>query len=147
MPRPSAESARLLDLLEASETLYAARIGLDGTVRTANVAFERWAGTAVAGAALGDFLTAPQRPALVRAIEAATVEWTSITVGFTDGSPRPADDRRLLLRREGDEVLVVAEPALAERDLLVEQVLELNEDLIGAQRALSRRQRELERAQ
>jgi phosphoserine phosphatase RsbU/P len=70
-----------------------------------------------------------------------------LTLGFSDGSPRPAEDRRVFVRRDGDEVLVVAEPALAERDRLVEQVLELNEDLIGAQRKLGRRQRELERAQ
>src|SRR6478672_6102216 len=37
--------------------------------------------------------------------------------------------------------------AAGERDRLVEQVLELNEDLIDAQRKLTRRQRELERAQ
>jgi hypothetical protein len=137
----------LLELLEASETLYAARVRADGVVLTANQALERWVGAPLAGGELTALVTGPQRPVLQRAVEDATAEWTSLTVGFSNGSPRPADDRRVLLRRDGDAVLVVAEPALAQRDRLVEQVLELNQDLIGTQRSLSRRQRELERAQ
>ncbi|MBI5106631.1 MAG: SpoIIE family protein phosphatase, partial [Solirubrobacterales bacterium] len=51
------------------------------------------------------------------------------------------------LRRDGDEVLLVAEPDAGRRDRLVEQVLRLNDDLIRSQRDLGRRQREVTRAQ
>jgi serine phosphatase RsbU (regulator of sigma subunit) len=144
---PAEPGAQLEALLERSGTLFAARVAPEGTVRSANAALEAWTGGGLAGTSLAELLSAPQRPALLQAIEAAGDDWTVLTVGFTDGSPRPAEDRRVFLRRDGDAVLVVAEPAVAELDRLVEQVLELNEDLIGAQRGLSRRQRELERAQ
>jgi serine phosphatase RsbU (regulator of sigma subunit) len=144
---PAEPSALLHELLERTTTLFAARVGPDGVVRTANDALETWAGGGIVGSTLAELLTAPQRPALQQALEDAGEQWTALTLGFTDGSPRPASDRRVFLRRDGDAVLVVAEPAAAERDRLVEQVLELNEDLITAQRGLSRRQRELERAQ
>ncbi len=134
-------------LLQETETLFAARLSPDGTVLEANAALEAFAGTTLAGQGFDGLLTEPQRPAMRRALAAAGERWKTLTVGFTDGSPRPADDRRVFVRREGEEVVVVAEPASAGQHQLVEQVLELNEDLISAQRALSRRQRELERAQ
>ena len=147
MPGTPAELAALADLLTRSDTLFAAWVQPDGTVEHANAALERWAGAALAGQPVQELATAPQRPAFSAAVEAAGDEWSVLTLGFADGSPRPAEDRRVFIRRDGDLVLAVAEPAHGERDRLVEQVLELNEDLIGAQRALSRRQRELERAQ
>jgi serine phosphatase RsbU (regulator of sigma subunit) len=144
---PAEPGARLEALLERSGTLFAARVARDGTVRSANGALRAWAGGELAGTSLAELLSSPQRPALLQAIGEAGDDWSVLTVGFADGSPRPAEDRRVFLRRDGDAVLTVAEPAVAERDRLVEQVLELNEDLISAQRAISRRQRELERAQ
>ena len=134
-------------LLRETETLYAARLSADGVVLEANAALEAFAGSRLAGQRFDGLVTEPQRPIVARALDGAGEGWHTITVGFTDGSPRPADDRRLFLRREGDEVQVVAEPATAGQHQLIEQVLELNEDLIAAQRTLSRRQRELERAQ
>jgi phosphoserine phosphatase RsbU/P len=148
MPPTPAELGALAELVERSETLFAARVRADGTIASASPSFSTWAGGDVTGANVVDFLTAPQRPAMLRALDAAGEDWSVLTLGFADGSPRPAEDRRVFTRRDGgDTVLLVAEPALAERDRLVEQVLELNEDLIGAQRKLARRQRELERAQ
>src|SRR4051812_33848622 len=117
--RPAeSELGSLTALLEASETLFAARVTPDGTIVSANAALERWAGAALARTRLPDLLTSPQRPALGRALQEAGPEWRSITVGFDDGSPRPAEDRRVHLLRDGDEVVVVAEPAVAERDRL-----------------------------
>lgn len=134
-------------LVADSETLFAARLTDDGVVEWANATLQSFAGRDVTGAPIGELLTEPQRPAFERALAAAGETWRSITVGFTDGSPRAADDRRVFLRRQGGDVALVAEPAQSTQQLLIEQVLELNEDLIAAQRSVSRRQRELERAQ
>jgi serine phosphatase RsbU (regulator of sigma subunit) len=147
MPSRPAELAALADLLERSDTLFGARLRPDGTVLSATRPLQRFADSDLVGRPVQELLTAPQRPALTCALEAVGEGWTTLTLGFSDGSPRPAEDRRVFLRRDGDDILLVAEPALGERDRLVEQVLELNEDLISAQRRLSRRQRELERAQ
>src|SRR4051794_35600792 len=147
MTPPPADLTALAELLDRSATLFAATVDADGVITWANPALDAWAGHELAGQPAVELVAAPQRPAFAGALEAASGAWSVLTLGFHDGSPRPAEDRQVLLRREGDSVQVVAEPAVAEHDRLVEQVLELNEDLITAQRSLSRRQRELERAQ
>src|SRR4051794_32627619 len=107
MPQAPAESSVLGDLLEVSDTLFAARVRPDGTILTANAALERWAGGSLAGAPLGDLVMAPQRPALLRALDGAGPEWQVLTLGFSDGSPRAAEDRRVLVRADGAELLMV----------------------------------------
>jgi hypothetical protein len=143
---PVTGGAMLRELLWASETLYAAVLGPDGAIAEANAALARAAGRDMAGERFTTLLAGPQSGAFDAALDRAGHGWTTLTVGFHDPDGGPAEDRRVHLHRAGAEALVVAEPAVGERDRLVEQVLALNDDLIGSQRALGRRQRELEQA-
>jgi hypothetical protein len=150
MSREDFDRPVLEALLWASRTLYAARVDRDGVVLDANPALEDAAGGALAGARLDAVVAAPQRPALAEHLAGARADaWAGMTVGFWQGGSTAAEDRLLHVRAVGDdgEVLVVAEPHGDERDRLVEQVLRLNDDLISSQRDLSRRQREVTRAQ
>jgi phosphoserine phosphatase RsbU/P len=135
-------------LLWASRVLYAARLDASGAILDVNHALRDALGRELAGEHVEALIATPQRPALAAHIERADEDWTSLTVGFWQGGPAAAEDRVVHVRRDGDDtVLLVAEPAGLERDRLVEQVLRLNDDLIDSQRALGRRQREVERAQ
>ena len=142
-----AEPTGLEALLWASDTLFAARIAADGTVIAANAALTRWVGGDAAGMDARSLATARHRDLLAGLVEEAGDSWSRAQLGFEAPAPQAADDRYVLVRRAGAEVLLVAEPAQAERERLVEQVLELNEDLIAAQRTANRRQRALVRAQ
>ncbi|WP_205699426.1 SpoIIE family protein phosphatase [Conexibacter sp. SYSU D00693] len=138
----------LRDLLWETGAVLAAEVDDQGTVMAASPAFEAWAGRELQGAPLADVLAGPQRPALEAALREAGTGWTRLTVGLLDGGATQAEDHRLHVTRAGQgALLVVAEPAAGERDALVEQVLALNDDLIAAQRAGHRRERDLQRAQ
>jgi phosphoserine phosphatase RsbU/P len=151
MTRPEHFDGPALEaLLWASRTLYAARVDRDGVVLDANPALQDAAGGALAGERLDAVVAAPQRPALATHLAEATSDgWTCMTLGFWQGGSTAAEDRLVHVRAVGDDgdVLVVAEPHSDERDRLVEQVLQLNDDLIASQRDLGRRQREVARAQ
>ena len=148
MATPQAEpAADLRALLWASEALYAAELDRDGLILDANPGLRRGTGSdALAGTSVADLLARGQRPALLTAVAAATEAWTGLTVTFLGSGGEANDDRVVRLTRAADRVLMVAEPAQVDRDHLVEQVLELNDELVTAQRALGRRQRELERS-
>ena len=148
MARPRAEpTATLRALLWASEALYAAELDHHGLILDANPGLCRGAGRErLDGTEVSDLLARGQRPALLAAVAAATEEWRGLTLTFLGPGGEATDDRAVRLLRTGDRVLMVAEPARADRDHLVEQVLELNDELVAAQRSLGRRQRELERS-
>src|SRR4051794_34691808 len=114
-PSP-ADLTALAELLDRSATLFAATADADGLITWANPALDGWAGVPLAGQPAVELVAAPQRPAFARALETATGAWSVLTFGFHDGSPRPAEDRQVLFRREGDMVHLVAEPAVAEHD-------------------------------
>lgn len=149
MATTDAEPRALRALLWSSETLLAAEVDDAGTIRDASPALERWTGRDTVDEPFAGLVAAPQRPVLERAVrDDVAPGWTTLTLGLLDGGAGSAEDHRVHVSRLGPgAVLVVAEPARAERDALVEQVLALNDDLIATQRALHRRQRELERAQ
>lgn len=148
MPTTGIELQALRALLWDSELALAAEVDGDGVVRDANPALVRWSGGAPVGAPLAELVSPPQRPVLERAVAAAGREWHTMTLALQQAGADAAADHRVRLARLGDDVvLVVAEPARGEGDRLVDQVLALNDDLIDTQRALHRRQRELERAQ
>ena len=65
---------------------------------------------------------------------------------FSGAGAETATDRRVWLRRAGDAVLLVAEPAVGEQERLVEKVLELNDELVVAHRELVRQREELRAA-
>ena len=97
---------------------------------------------------LRELITHQQRPAFADWADAVGEEWQRGTFGVLDARDNSTDDRQIWLRRLPNLHLeLVAEPAWTENRQLVEQVLQLNDDLIGAQRHLSRRQRQLEQAQ
>jgi len=148
MARPPADpTAALRALLWASDGLQAAELERDGTIAAVNDALRRERpGEPLEGTTATDLLARGQRPALLKAVAAAGPEWTALTLTFLDRAGQATEDRAVRLLGTGDRVLLVAEPARAGRENLVEQVLALNEELVAAQRAVGRRQRELERS-
>lgn len=136
-----------LRLLWDSDSVLAARLRPDGTVLEANAALLAWAGFPLMGAAVGTLIPSAQREVLEAALATLGSEIVRIGLSFSAPDPQPAQDRIVRLLRTGGEVLLTAEPAGAEGERLVAQVLELNNDLIGTQRSLNRRGHELERAQ
>ncbi|HEX8105325.1 MAG TPA: GAF domain-containing SpoIIE family protein phosphatase [Solirubrobacteraceae bacterium] len=144
MAAPPAERQELRSFLWNSDTIFAAEVSPGGEILDANPALRARTGGAPAGTRLTELLTAPQRPALREALERAGDAWSSLTLSFFFGDGQTPEDRLVRLLRRGDAVLVVAEPARVERDHLLEQVLALNDELVGAHRTLGRRQRELE---
>lgn len=133
--------AALRELLWASEALWAALVDRDGTIVEANGALRRRP-DALPGAALDDLVAAPQRPRVRRALADAGARWETVLVGFHSGGAAVAEDRLLHVRREGERVLAVAEPAVDAQERLVAEVLALNEDLIGTHRVLARERRD-----
>ncbi len=147
-PSAAEPAAALRALLWASEALGAAELAADGVILAANPGLRRGpGGPALEGTPVTDLLAAGQRPALLAAIAAATEdEWTVLTLTFLGAGGEATEDRAVRLLRTGGSVLMVAEPARADRDDLVEQVMDLNDELVAAQRSLGRRQREAERS-
>jgi phosphoserine phosphatase RsbU/P len=129
-----------------SHALLAAELAGDGIVLRANVGLERFTGRALAGETLESILAQPQREAFRARLDGAGDEWASATFGFVTDVARPASDRTVWLRRAGETVLLIAEPAVGEQDRLVEKVLELNDDLVTTQRELVRARESADRA-
>lgn len=142
------QAADIRALLWASESLLAAEVDEAGVILAASPGLQSWAGRDLAGEPLADLVARPQRDALDAGVTLAGETWTTITVGLLDGGGGAAEDHRVhIAAGPVGGALVVAEPAHAQRDDLVDQVLALNDELIAAQRALMKRQRELERAE
>ena len=140
-------SATTRALLWGSSTVWAAELTRGGEIEAANPALEDWAGRSLAGEPFAELLAAPQRVAFATRLESPELGAPATLLSFHQGGTAPAEDRWLRFVRDDGELFVVAEPAGAEHARLVTEVLELNDDLIKAQRSLARRQRELERAQ
>jgi len=126
-----------------SRAMLAASVAPDGTVLGANPAFERLAGGPLAGAALDQLIQPAQRDAFAHRLTGAGREWTGATFAFTSRGAEGATDRQVWLKRIGDAILLVAEPAIGEQEHLVEKVLELNDELVAAHRELVRQRQEL----
>jgi putative methionine-R-sulfoxide reductase with GAF domain len=129
-----------------SATMLAATLAPDGTVLEANPALERLAGDGLAGSAFDGLIQPAQRDAFDRRLTAAEHRWTRATFAFSGAGAETATDRQVWLRRAGDTVLLVAEPAVGEQERLVEKVLELNDELVVAHRELVRQREELRSA-
>jgi len=129
-----------------SMAMLAAVVAPDGTVLDANPALERLAGGPLVGTGFDTLIQAPQRDAFARRLAAAGHEWTGVNFALASGGAEIAADRRVWLRRAGDAILVVAEPAVGEQEHLVTKVLELNDELVAAHRELVQQREELRRA-
>jgi serine phosphatase RsbU (regulator of sigma subunit) len=131
-----------------SDTIFAAVLDATGAIRHANRALVEAVGSALNGARFSELVASEQRDAFETRLGELTDEWTCALFSFEHERSGATDDRRLWMRRDGDRsVELFAEPAWQEHARLVEQVLQLNDDLIAIQRTLSRRQRELQRAE
>ncbi len=131
-----------------SDAVYVAELDGDGVIVRANAALAELAGSPSEGVPFHELLATEQRAAFAERIAEIGTEWQRSSFGFYDGSGRAAEDRCLWMRRDAaGRIELVAEPAWHERDRLVDQVLQLNDDLIATQRTLARRQRDLEHAQ
>ena len=129
-----------------SEAVLAAELAGDGTILRANPALVALTGADPAGTAFDALLTPPQRDAFRSRLRECTDRWSACTFAVATDAARPASDRRVWLRRAGDGLLLVAEPATGEQDRLVQKVLELNDDLVRTQRELVRERERLRRA-
>jgi sigma-B regulation protein RsbU (phosphoserine phosphatase) len=129
-----------------SHAMLAADLAADGTVIRANATLQRMAGGRLAGRAFVELIATAQREAFERRVAAAGPEWTSGTFAFAARGAEIASDRCVWLRRVGDAVLLVAEPAVGEQEQLVEKVLELNDELVSVHRDLLRQRKELRAA-
>jgi phosphoserine phosphatase RsbU/P len=129
-------STRLEGWTWRSHAVLAAELAPDGTIRRANLALERHAGRKLVGEPARGLVAAPQGAALDRRIADAGDEWRSGTFAVLGDPARPASDRTVWLHRAGDVVLLVAEPAVDEQELLVAKALELNDELVRANRRL-----------
>ena len=129
-----------------SEAMLAAVLTPDGTVLDANPALERLAGGELTGSAFDALLQTAQRDAFASRLAAADDAWTAAPFALATGGAEIASDRRVWFRRTGDAVLVVAEPAVGDQQVLVEKVLELNDELVVAHRELVRQREELRSA-
>jgi len=129
-----------------STSVLAAVLAPDGTVLDANPALARLVGGQPAGGSFDALVQTPQRDAFSRRLAEAGRRWSSATFALATGGAEIAADRRVWLRRSGDAVLLVAEPAVGEQERLVEKVLELNDELVDTHRALVRQREELRRA-
>ena len=127
-----------------STAMLAAVLSPDGTVIDANPALERLTGGPLAGSDFAALIEPAQRDALERRLAAAEHAWAAGTFAFATGGAETATDRRVWLRRTGDTVLVIAEPAIGEQQHLVGKVLELNDELVDAHRELVRQREELQ---
>ena len=129
-----------------SATMFAAALAPDGTVLEANPALERLAGARLAGTAFEALVQTAQRDAFARRLAAAGPEWSGATFAFATGGAEIATERRVWLRAAGEAILLVAEPAVGEQEHLVEKVLELNDELVLANRELVRQREDLQTA-
>ena len=127
----------------SSQAMLAAELRPDGTVRRANEALERLAGRPLEDTPFARLVAPAQREAVERRIAGAQEGWRAATFAFEAPRADAASDRLVWLRRDGDTVLVVAEPAVGEQERLVEKVLELNDELVTAHRELVRQREEL----
>jgi len=126
---------RIEDYTWESTSVLAAVLAPDGTVLDANPAFQRLAGSPARGS-IDALIQAPQRDAFIRRLAGAGSRWSSATFALATGGAEIAADRRVWMRRAGDTILLVAEPAVGEQERLVEKVLELNDELVVAHREL-----------
>src|SRR5215210_1536422 len=126
-----------------STSVLAGVLAPDGTLLDANPALERLAGGSSSVGPFEALLQAPQRDAFARRLAGAGRRWSSATFALATGGAEIAADRRVWLRRSGDTVLLVAEPAVGEQERLVEKVLELNDELVATHRELVRQREEL----
>ena len=126
-----------------STSVLAAVLAPDGTVLDANPVLERLAGGQPTGDSFEALIQTPQRDAFSRRLAESGPRWSSSTFALTTGGAEIAADRRVWLRRSGDAVLLVAEPAVGEQERLVEKVLELNDELVVTHRELVRQREEL----
>jgi hypothetical protein len=129
-----------------STALTVAELTPDGVIRRANAALEQFAGRALAGERFDTLIAPPQRDAFHVRLAGAGEQWETACFALQGAPPRPPVDRDVWLRRIGDRIDLIGEPAVGEQERLVEKVLELNDDLLTAHRELLEQREALERA-
>ena len=139
----AAGAAPLDAFLARSETVASALVGRDGAIASANGALERLVGPV---ASIYDAVAEGQSAMIADLLAVADQTWRSSRAGLMalDGG---IVDCELSTLAHGAQVLVVAEPLREPADRLNLYLLELNDELIAARRALAdgnRRLRELD---
>ncbi|MDP3889791.1 sensor histidine kinase KdpD [Nocardioides sp.] len=125
--------------LAGSESVGAALTERDGTVLSANAALERLVGPV---GSLHEVVVPAQGEIVTTLLADAGASWSSAQAGLVRGSGEIVDCKIWALAQTGG-ILVLAEPLRRPGDRLNALLLEVNEDLLGARRALSAQNRRL----
>ncbi|WP_354700864.1 hypothetical protein DSM112329_01156 [Paraconexibacter sp. AEG42_29] len=146
--RQLADLRALEAFFERSEALWAAVLAPEGTVVSASVGLQAFAGRELTGSRFADLVCRPQRAAfLALAGQAADQDWATATLALASGAPDAELVERVVHVRHSEAgLLVVAEPPDRQHEQRVVQLLAMNHALIAVQRQLSDRQQELEDA-
>lgn len=125
--------------LAESDSLAAALVERDGTIVGANQALQR---LAVSTGSVYDVVVPAQSDIVRRLLTGAAVSWHSVQAGLVRRNGSLVDCKIWALAHHG-QVLVLAEPLRSPGEKLNALLLELNDELLGARRALSDKNRRL----
>jgi sigma-B regulation protein RsbU (phosphoserine phosphatase) len=132
-----------------SQVVFVAELDGHGTILRSNAALDAAGGFPLQGAPAAGIFSAEHRAIFERLLaELPTEGWSDARLSVLDAQRGSAEDRWVWIRRlPGERIELIAEPTWSDRERLLEQVLQLNDDLIATQRTSTRRQRDLEIAQ
>ena len=142
-PRPLVaavpETTALVAFLDRSATVAALTVSRDGTALAANTALERLVGPV---SSIYDVVAEGQEPVVDELLRDAGPHWSSSRAGLVarDGS---IVDCELSATAAGTEILLLSEPLHEPADRLNRYLLELNDELLVARRALADGNRKL----
>ncbi|MDP2774622.1 MAG: HAMP domain-containing sensor histidine kinase [Nocardioides sp.] len=125
--------------LAESDSVGAALVERDGTIKSANLTLQRLVGPPDS---LHDAVVPAQGAIVADLLAGAGASWHSVQAGLV----RPNGDTvdcKIWAHVHRDRILVLAEPLRSPADKLNALLLELNDDLLGARRALASKNRRL----
>lgn len=94
-------------------------------------------GRPLGGAPIVEIVTPTQQPAFLDGLRAAGPAWSELRLGLIQDADSMPVDYRIRVRADGEGLVVVGEPDIADATLVTEQLLGVTEDLISEQRKLS----------
>lgn len=125
--------------LAGSDSVAAALVERDGTIMGANLALQRLVGSPDS---LHDAVVPAQGAIVTDLLAGAGETWHSAQAGLVRRTGEAVDCKIWALTHRG-HILVLAEPLRSPGDKLNALLLELNDDLLGARRALATKNRRL----
>ena len=127
------------EFLDESDSVAAALVERDGTIVEANQAFERLVGSTVS---IHGIIVPSQDAIVINLLAGAGPRWHSAQAGLVRQSENIVDCK-IWARTHSERILVLAEPLRIPGEKLNALLLELNDDLLRARRALGAKNRRL----